>query len=945
MSQGEDSPLLPSSPYRVAASSNTRAPSSSSSLFSAIGGADNSSEDDDDSEIEEGPLSSSSEDEAVAGHVDIMETEESGESVSSSDGVRRHRPSFMRQLGVVEEHDENGDCGIVAVGPVLGDGDLFCDSLLSPGCGGRIPVQTQTVSSSSSPSRPVSAPVTCLERDGTLTRGSPPAPSKAREDEEDFGASLCKISPVISAVRAVMGKKCHCHGYWGRFRFCGVQEPVRETVGDRTALWREIDALARHGGGLGSFRLFQMVMRHGPSLIHQSPRTDLLLGRFYIKANWPRESRSPLSYASELCDDSLRRFVLRHADDLPRVADETYRFVELAGCWGLYPAILCLDKICRQLHGQDECLGGVFIRVAASVTAAIEESLHSRIYRFLLNVRHEAEVLEAVLRRCRDGQLSLSTFAMSTVGFDKMPCYDFLISADSFARDAGWAAMCKWMSSLSCGVSVSINVTRLDVDATSVIRCLGGYCDLVREREVHRPVVRFFVDLWDVAAIRVINHILKECTSEPTGVCYAFNVPSLLMKRYRGRQPQYCLFGRAVARRLSDLGHEAAFDREYRRCEESCPKVTVNTEDFLKKVLVCALRGRASVVFIHHVVKYSMLACESNLCLPACLSPDMASCHFGEYDAPVQRLMVNLSRCVFARSEQHEPHSPDVVLGNTRRYFDLRVLRELVTEAVIWGNARLDALVAASDWWVENAVDRLRPLHIGVVGLHTVLMRLGFTYFASWDLIERIFEHMYFAAVRASVDLCKAGLPRCDWFERTIYAGGKFIFELYRRPRLSLPPARWEALRADMLEHGMRNCQFLSVGPDDEVAHLWSVTPSVWAARDCVYDEETVWSLCPLNRECYFPSSARRSLRVPVVNYAWLEHQEDGKAAQCLFQRAAQIQNDVEVSCVNLSVFVDHCVTPLFYYDSSMTPDVLLSRMLKWYHLHLKVGVYKYCSS
>lgn len=62
---------------------------------------------------------------------------------------------------------------------------------------------------------------------------------------------------------------------------------------------------------------------------------------------------------------------------------------------------------------------------------------------------------------------------MSTVGFDRVPQYDFLISADPFSRDASWAAMCKWMSTLSCGVSVSVNVTRLNADVNSVIRCLG----------------------------------------------------------------------------------------------------------------------------------------------------------------------------------------------------------------------------------------------------------------------------------------------------------------------------------------------------------------------------------------------------------------------------------------------------------------------------------------
>ncbi|AEV80591.1 ribonucleotide reductase subunit 1 [Cercopithecine betaherpesvirus 5] len=760
--------------------------------------------------------------------------------------------------------------------------------------------------------------------------------------------SLAAHMPGMNTVQLLMGKKCHCHGRWGKFRFCDVPDPVKQ-VEDRANTWREIDMVSRQAGIRGAFRLFQMLIKFGPGLIKQVPRSDLLMGRFYLKINWVRENRSVMSYTSSMCENLLREFVMRHSDELPKLLEDTNRYLDLAGCWGFYSAILLSDTICRQMYGQDESLGGAFLRNAMGITSAIVSSPCARVYRFHLDCRHEGEVLENVLRRCRDGQLSITPFAMSNIGFVEMPKYDYLISSDMFSREVDWVTLHKWLyENLTRGVSVSINVTRLNVEAVSVIRCIGGFCDMVREREVHKPIVRIFVDLWDVAAIRVLNFILKETSI--CGVYFAFNVPGILMKRYRARDGNYSLFGRPISRRLSEHGNEATFDREYARYEQCSAKVTVKSSDFLRNMLFCALKGKCAIVFVHNVVKYSVLM--GQIPLPPCLSPDMASCHFVDADIPIQRLSVNLARCLFTRSDKDALPRSDVILGNTRRYFDLQVLRELVKEAVVWANGRLDAMIAAGDWPVESALSKMRGLNLGVVGLHTVLMRLGFTYFASWDLIERVFENMYYAALRTSVDLCKSGLPPCEWFDRTIYKDGKFIFEMYRKPRLSLPTTQWETLRTEMQQYGSRNVQFLAIGPDEDVAHLWSVTPSVWAAKDRIVEENTVLPISPPTEDCYFPTVMQRHLKVPVVNYAWIEHQDELKSksarpsqvSDCVFQRASELHSDVEMASVNMSMYVDQCLALPFYYESSMTPDDLMKRMLKWYHLRCKVGVYKYCA-
>ncbi|AAP50599.1 rh72 [macacine betaherpesvirus 3] len=770
----------------------------------------------------------------------------------------------------------------------------------------------------------------------------------------DASSSLVQHMPAMNTVQLLMGKKCHCHGRWGKFRFCGVPDPVKH-VEDRATLWRDIDSASRQSGIRGAYRLFQMLMRYGPALIRQIPRSDLLIGRFYLKVNWLRESRNALNYTSSMCEGPLRDFVMRHSEDLPKILADITRYLDLAGCWGFYGAIVLTDKVSRQIYGQDESLGGIFLRISMAITLAIVSSPCARVYRFHMDCRHECEVLESVVKRCRDGQLSLTPFSMSNIGFVELPQYDYLISCDLYSREVDWLALHKWLyENLTRGVSLSINVTRFNVEAISVIRCIGGFCDMIREKEVHRPIVRIFVDLWDVAAIRVLNFVLKE--TDIIGIHYAFNIPSVLMKRYRAQDSHYSLFGRTVSRKLSECGNEFAFEKEYVRYETTVPKVTVKASEFMRNMLFCALKGKCALVFVHHIVKYSVLT--GNMPLPPCLGPDMASCHFGESDLPLQRLSINLTRCLFTRTDDDVLCRDNVVLGNTRRYFDMQVLRTLVTEAVVWGNARLDALIRSGDWPLESAICKMRSLNIGVTGLHTVLMRLGFTYFASWDLIERIFENMYYAALRTSVDLCKSGLPPCEWFDRTIYKEGKFIFELYRKPHLSLPVAQWETLRTEMQEYGVRNAQLLSIAADEETAFLWNVTPSIWAARDRIVDEETVLPVSPPSDECYFPTVMQKHLKVPIINYAWIEHHDEVKAKSitqgtvqradvpsCVFQRAAELQADVEMASVNVSMFVDQCVPLPFYYESSMTPDLLMKRMLKWYHLRCKVGVYKYCAS
>lgn len=119
----------------------------------------------------------------------------------------------------------------------------------------------------------------------------------------------------------------------------------------------------------------------------------------------------------------------------------------------------------------------------------------------------------------------------------------------------------------------------------------------------------------------------------------------------------------------------------------------------------------------------------------------------------------------------------------------------------------------------ENSNMRHRPVGLGVQGLADtfILMRHAFESDEAKKLNQDIFETMYFAAVTASKDIAKRD-GAYSTFKGSPMSKGQFQFDLWG----VTPSTRWNwnALRAEVVEHGVRNSLLLAMMPTASTSQI-----------------------------------------------------------------------------------------------------------------------------
>jgi ribonucleoside-diphosphate reductase alpha chain len=112
-----------------------------------------------------------------------------------------------------------------------------------------------------------------------------------------------------------------------------------------------------------------------------------------------------------------------------------------------------------------------------------------------------------------------------------------------------------------------------------------------------------------------------------------------------------------------------------------------------------------------------------------------------------------------------------------------------------------------------------RPVGLGVMGLQDVFfaLRLPFDAPAARELSRRIAEEIYFQALRTSCDLARRR-GAYPGFKDSRAAAGQLQFDLWQVPPSR--PGRWEALRADIRAHGLRNSLLVAIAPTATIASI-----------------------------------------------------------------------------------------------------------------------------
>jgi ribonucleoside-diphosphate reductase alpha chain len=139
----------------------------------------------------------------------------------------------------------------------------------------------------------------------------------------------------------------------------------------------------------------------------------------------------------------------------------------------------------------------------------------------------------------------------------------------------------------------------------------------------------------------------------------------------------------------------------------------------------------------------------------------------------------------------------------------------------------------------ESSNNRWRPVGLGLMGLADFFMqmRLPFESEEAKNLSAEIQEEIYFHALKTSMELAKVNGPHRD-FELTRAAKGDLQFDL-----AGVTPsdtARWDALKADIKTHGLRNSLLIAIAPTATISHICGVEECVEPIKSNLLKRETL---------------------------------------------------------------------------------------------------------
>jgi len=196
----------------------------------------------------------------------------------------------------------------------------------------------------------------------------------------------------------------------------------------------------------------------------------------------------------------------------------------------------------------------------------------------------------------------------------------------------------------------------------------------------------------------------------------------------------------------------------------------------------------------------------SNLCteiLEVTNQDETAVCNLGS---------VNLSR--FIKEDASAPNG---------MAFDFDKLGDVVRTAVPF----LDRVIDINFYPTEEAGvsnSAWRPIGLGVMGLQDVFfkLRLPFDSPEALELSTRIQEEIYYWALVTSCDLAEKNGPH-PAFEHTRAAQGVLQFDLWADDDGDFAPAdpeRFDAVKARIAEHGLRNSLMIAIAPTATIASI-----------------------------------------------------------------------------------------------------------------------------
>ena len=134
---------------------------------------------------------------------------------------------------------------------------------------------------------------------------------------------------------------------------------------------------------------------------------------------------------------------------------------------------------------------------------------------------------------------------------------------------------------------------------------------------------------------------------------------------------------------------------------------------------------------------------------------------------------------------------------------------------------------------------RLRPIGLGVMGLQDLFFQLRLPYESpeAIALSAQVQEEIYFQALKSSMELAKEFGAHRD-FEHTHAAQGKLQFDLW-----GVTPAdtaRWDALKAEIKQYGLRNSLMIAIAPTVTIAAITGAEECIEVQKSNLLKRETL---------------------------------------------------------------------------------------------------------
>ena len=309
---------------------------------------------------------------------------------------------------------------------------------------------------------------------------------------------------------------------------------------------------------------------------------------------------------------------------------------------------------------------------------------------------------------------------------------------------------------------------------------------------------------------------------------YALWIPDLFMERVEKNQP-WTLFCPSEAPGLADVyGDE--FRALYEKYEkEGRGRKQIDAQKLWFKVLDSQIE--TGTPYLLYKDAANQKSNQKNL---GTIKSSNLCTEILEYSAPDETAVCNLASIAL----------PSYVQNQT---FDYDKLRQVVKVAVRNLNQVIDINYYPTPE-TKNSNMRHRPVGLGVQGLADVfaLMRAPWESEEAAEINQRIFEHIYFAAVESSCEIAQGGTPYST-FEGSPMSKGIFQYDMWTTNGEPVVPLTkqdgtldWDTLKATVKEYGVRNSLLVAPMPTASTSQILGFNECVEPFTSNIYTRRTL---------------------------------------------------------------------------------------------------------